>query len=64
MKNIYWTIKFDNGWLWNRTFYLRRDAIADYLDSYKNGTWADKDWAWHKRHDKVSVVKVRLVEID
>lgn len=45
MKNVYWTIRFDNGWLWNSAVrYLRKDAIAFYLDSYKNGKLAGKSW--------------------
>lgn len=63
MKNVYWTIKYLGGWMDNHCHSTRTAAIQSYLSVYSSGRWADKDWAWHKRYNKVKVVKVFLQEI-
>ena len=59
MKNVYWTIKYSNGWLDSHCHFTRKDAIASFI----NGINAGKSWAWHKRHQKVSVVRVEIKEL-
>lgn len=63
-KNEFWAIKYRNGWIDNRTHFTRRDAIGAYIDLFANGIYAQKTWRWHKRNRGVSVVKVRIEEID
>ena len=63
MKNIYWTIRCSKGRLFPHCSYTRKVAIAEFLSVYANGKYADKSWAWHKRNQKVSVVKVEIKEL-
>lgn len=63
MKNIYWAVKYDNGWFNSHAHATRRKALEAYLDYFKGGSAANKTWAWHKRKYKVSLVKVHFVEV-
>lgn len=64
-KNVYWAVKYENGWFaYNTMIWRKRDAIQKYIDQFSHGKLAEKDWAWHKKNKGVSVVKVRVTEIE
>lgn len=64
-RNVYWTIKYGNGWLnYEDIAWTRKQAIKSYMERFRDTGMRNWSWEKHKCMRGVSAVKVRLTELE